>query len=68
MLSRISRPILEYAASYSTKDDRMKLWERDEVEDMKKGIEYLYEFKEKLSKLHPLVLESIENLLQRPRY
>jgi hypothetical protein len=38
--------------------------ERNEQEDMKKGIEYLYEFKEKLSKLHPAVLDAIENMLQ----
>lgn len=45
-----------------------KQWDRNEQEDMKKGIEYLYEFKEKLSKLHPVVMDAIENMLQRPRY
>ncbi len=42
--------------------------QRHELEDMKKGIEYLYEFREKLSKLHPVVLDAIENMLQRIRY
>lgn len=37
---------------------------RNELEDMKKGLEYLYEFKEKISKLHPVVLDAIENMLQ----
>lgn len=43
-------------------------WQRNEIEDMKKAIDYLYEFREKLSTLHPIVFELIENLLQRPRY
>ncbi len=40
-------------------------WQRNEMEDMKKGIEYLYEFREKLSKLHPVVMDAVENMLQR---
>ena len=43
-------------------------WSRNELQDMQKGLEHLYEFKEKLSKLHPNVLDAIENMLQRPRY
>lgn len=43
-------------------------WKRNEMEDMKKGIELLYEFREKLSNLHPIVLDAIENMLQRVRY
>lgn len=43
-------------------------YNRNELEDVKKAIEYLYEFKEKLSKLNPMVLDVIENILQRPRY
>ena len=39
-------------------------WQRNEKEDMKTGIEYLYEFKEKLSKLHPVVCDAIERMLQ----
>ena len=41
------------------------IYQRNEMEDMKKGIEYLYEFREKLSKLHPVVMDAIENMLQR---
>lgn len=41
---------------------------RNECEDLKKGIEYLYEFREKLSKLHPVAMEAIDQMLQRPRY
>ncbi len=44
-------------------------YRRNELDDMKKGIEFLYEFKEKLSKLHPVVFDAIENMLQfRNRY
>lgn len=44
------------------------LYARNEQEDMKKAIDYLYEFKEKLSKLNPLVVDAIESMLQRFRY
>lgn len=43
-------------------------WKRNEIEDMKKGIEYVYEFRQKLFELHPVVIDAIENMLQRPRY
>lgn len=43
-------------------------WERDEKEDSKKAIEYLYEFKEKLSKLHPVAQSMVEHILQPIRY
>lgn len=43
-------------------------WQRNEQEDMKKAIEYMYEFKEKLSKLHPVAQTAIEHLLQPMRY
>lgn len=43
-------------------------WQRNEMEDVKKAIEYLYEFREKLSNLHPIVFDVIENMVQRPRY
>ncbi len=38
--------------------------ERNEKEDLKLGIDYLWEFKEKLNKLHPQVTYTIEKLLQ----
>lgn len=41
---------------------------RNELDDLKKGMEYLYEFKEKLLKLHPIVVDVIEKLLQSNRY
>lgn len=43
-------------------------WERNEKEDMKLAMDYLYEFKEKLFKLHPLCVETVHNLLQERRY
>jgi|KBSMisStandDraft_5_1062788.scaffolds.fasta_scaffold2511203_2 hypothetical protein len=43
-------------------------WERNEKEDMKLAMDYLYEFKEKLSKLHPFCVETVHNLLQERRY
>lgn len=72
MLSRIScnpPQMAEISPSHSRMDREVSRHERNEQEDMKKGIEYLYEFKEKLSKLHPAVLDAIENMLQcRNRY
>lgn len=41
------------------------LYERDELGDVKKAIEYFYEFKEKLNKLNPIVLDVIDSLFQR---
>ena len=39
-------------------------YNRNEMEDMKKAIEYLYEFKKKLDELHPHCITMMENLLQ----
>jgi|GEM_PF-5844419 hypothetical protein len=44
------------------------LWDRNELEDMKTAIEYLYEFRKKLAQLHPYVLDHMEHLLQKPRF
>jgi hypothetical protein len=49
----------------SVNEDR---YARNELQDMQKGMECLFEFKDKLSKLHPNVLECMENILQRQRY
>lgn len=46
-------------------DDR---YERNEQEDLKLAIDHLYEFKAKLNKLYPGVLDKIENMLQQRRY
>lgn len=46
-------------------DDR---YERNEQEDLKLAIDHLYEFKAKLNKLHPGVLDKIELMLQHRRY
>ena len=64
MLSRIAQqPLMpcETPRSLHSEDK----WQRNEKEDMKLGIEALYDFREKLSKLHPLVLDAMENMLQR---
>jgi len=66
MLNRISNAIMQHDSIRPTVSESR--YERNELEDMKKGIEYLYEFKEKLSKLHPNVLDRMEDILQRPRY
>lgn len=58
LLGETSKPI-------NVNEDR---YIRNELQDMQKGLEHLYEFKEKLSKLHPNVMDCIENMLQRPRY
>lgn len=41
---------------------------RNEKEDLKKGIDLLYSFKQELDSLHPHVCNIIENLLQRQKY
>lgn len=66
MLGRISNMPLQPCEP--VRDCSQDRWQRNEMEDMKKGIEYLYEFKEKLSKLHPSVIDRMEDMLQRPRY
>lgn len=43
-------------------------WDRNEKEDMKLAIEYLYDLHEKLSKLHPECRITIHNILQERRY
>lgn len=66
MLRQLGNIPMQYEAPMkSHSEDR---WQRNEIEDMKKGIEYLYEFREKICKLHPVILDVIENMLQRPRY
>ena len=41
-------------------------WNRDEKEDFKLAIEAMYEFKKKLQDLHPMVIEFIDQILQKP--
>lgn len=45
-----------------------KRFERNELEDTKLGIEFLFEFKSKLDDLHPSVAGHIERLLSFPRF
>jgi len=40
-------------------------YERNEKEDLKIAIDYLYEFKEKLYKLHPFVIHLMDQMLQK---
>lgn len=51
-----------------TSKPRNDNWDRNEKEDMKLAIEYLYEFNEKLSKLHPQCKEHINHMLQDRRF
>lgn len=66
MLSRIGNSAQPLACQ--SQDHAENRYNRNELEDVKKRIEYLYEFKEKLAKLHPFVIDRIEDMLQRPRY
>lgn len=43
-------------------------YDRNEKEDMKLAMEYLYEFNEKLGKLHPMCREMMHHILQDRRY
>jgi len=48
------------------RDDR---YDRNEQEDLKLAIDHLYEFKAKLNKLHPGVMNKVEDMLQyKQRY
>lgn len=69
MLHRLNNAPLECSAPVSPSEFMQKSrHQRDEMQDMQKAIEYLYDFKKKLSDLHPACVDMIENLLQRPRY
>ena len=48
-----------------SRDDR---YDRNEQEDLKLAIDYLYEFKAKLNKLHPSILDKIQHMLQTQKY
>jgi len=63
MLGRIgNKPLMPYEAPRQLHNEDK--YQRNEIEDMKKGIEYLYEFREKLFNLHPIVFDAIEKMLQ----
>ncbi len=61
-MSSIKRPTEAYE-SLKAQDT----WNRNEKEDMKLAIEYLYEFHEKLSKLHPECTMHMNHMLQERR-
>jgi hypothetical protein len=66
MLGRIGNQVCQSEMRPSSlHEDR---YARNEKEDLKTGIDYLYEFREKLNKLHPFVIDLIDQMLQRPRY
>lgn len=67
MLGRIGNSPME-CASIPMPSHPTEQYKRNELDDLKKGMEHLYEFKEKLSKLHPIVADVIEKLLQHNRY
>lgn len=55
---------LNHAPQQSLCEDRFM---RNEREDMKAAIDALYEFKKKLSELHPNCTDFLENMLQQQR-
>jgi hypothetical protein len=52
------------ACTSPKRDDR---YDRSEQEDLKLAIDYIYEFRGKLNKLHPGVLDKVEQMLQHNR-
>lgn len=68
MLSALTTECRQECTSQSVPVDFHNNWKRNEREDMKLAIEYLYEFKKKLSDLHPNCLSLIENMLQHRRF
>lgn len=67
MLRRINQSVcMPYEAPRPAEgEDR---WQRNEREDIKAAIDCLYEFREKLAKLHPMAMEIIEEMMQRPKF
>lgn len=69
MLNRMSsQPLQCVNESVPHVGQEKSRYTRNECDDMKRGIELLYEFHRKLSELHPNVVDMVECLLQRPRY
>lgn len=61
MLGRISINTAPQVDNHMSMPEK---YHRNELDDVKKAMEYFYEFKEKLQKLHPVALEYIERLVQ----
>lgn len=55
----------DYSRAQIAVDNR---YNRDEKEDLKKALDHLWEFRQKLAELHPNIVHTVEMLLQRPRY
>lgn len=58
---------MQMNCSMPVQEKSQTTWERNEKEDMKLAIEYLYDFHEKLIKLHPECRNAIHNMLQDVR-
>jgi hypothetical protein len=43
-------------------------YNRDQREDLKKAIDYLYEFREKLDALHPSIPAMMQKILTEPNF
>lgn len=67
MLHRIGNNVNECRPSIAREESKSS-YERNEKDDLKIAIDALYEFKNKLSALHPTVIDVVDNMLQRPRY
>ena len=69
MLRQIQNATAEiYSKSPSVPDHLQDRWRRNEKEDLKTAIDYLYEFKKKIDELHPSCLDIIHKMLQNNPY
>jgi hypothetical protein len=68
MLQRIGNSENACRPSVAMHEVSKSTYERNEQEDMKTAIDALYTFRKKLAELHPVVVDVIDNMLQRPRY
>lgn len=68
MLNRIGNSANEAMACMPVQEVSKSVYSRNEKEDLKTAIDALYDFKKKLSELHPVVIDVVDNMLQRPRY
>lgn len=68
MLNRIGGHMGIAQCEVAPKSPHENRYSRNEKDDLKTAIDALYEFKRKLDELHPVCVEIIDNMLQRPRY
>ncbi len=68
MLRQINSTTDFSCCTHAPIDELKDRWRRNEKEDLKLAIDYLYEFKKKMDELHPTCLDIIHKMLQNNPY